>query len=107
MDPVRRRPHRQALPPREGASIRATLHRVKIGKTWKPVAGAASYSRLNPFEFLDSEHTNFTYSMDCSVFLNAALATCVGASAASLKTSAEIALETQRSYLLLREAARS
>lgn len=86
----------------EGASIRATLHRVKIGKTWKPVAGAASYSRLDPFELLGSEYTNSSYSTDCSGYLNAALAAGVGASAASLKTSAEIALKTQRSYLLLR-----
>lgn len=62
----------------------------------------SAYQNLNPLTIMDRNFDNFAYTMDCSSYLNAAIAIEGGVSAAQGKAAANAAVTTNRSFLVVK-----
>lgn len=89
-------------------SINNVLHfaEYKTASATAPVRidlkGANTYNALNPMAVIDRQFSNYAYTMDCSGFLNASIATGGGVKAAQAEAAAKSALESQKSMLTVR-----
>jgi len=66
------------------------------------LVGAESYKKRSASDFLDSESSDFAFTMDCSGYLSAALRTNVNIPAAEINQSADAALKSSNSMIVMR-----
>jgi len=91
-----------------GTSVNAVLHAAEFqipgaaAPETVTLTGTGTYKRLNAMSLIDPLYNNFAYTMDCSGFLNAAIATGGGIKAAQIESSAKLALQSQKSMLAVR-----
>ena len=66
------------------------------------LVGAESYRKRSASDFIDSEATDFAYTMDCAGYLSAALSTKFEVPMAQLSMASEGALKNQRAMIVMR-----
>lgn len=96
-----------------GTNVNAVLHTADFQLPNNPnpeklrVTGTGTYNRLNAMSLIDTQYDNFAYTMDCSGFLNSAIAAGGGIKSSQTEASAKLALQAQKAMLAVRASVNS